>query len=573
MDEGSLLAFEISALDPDGTNPVLTGTNLPAGAAIVDHGNGTATFSWTPTYVQAGTFTNANIKATDSADSLWFDVEAISITVNDFNPPPVIATIGNKSVDENALLQFTVSAPDPDGTVPTLSASNVPIGASFVDNGNGAGTFTWTPTYAQSGTYTNVTFTATDGGAPQGDDESITITVNNVNRPPQLAAITNQSANENQILQVNVSATDPDGTVPVLSAANAPQGAIFTDNHNGTGTFVWSTGYFDAGVYPGVAIVATDAEDAALKDEKTFTITVNNVNRKPVINPVANSSANEGDTIEFVVSASDPDLNLPALGATDLPPGATFTDHADGTATFAWTADYTASNGSPYTVQFAASDGDKSASTSCTISIANVNLPVTLQPIGNQSAVEGEMLLFAVIGADPDATPAFHASNLPHGAQFLESQIAPYYLFSWTPDYHAAEHSPYLVTFSVTDGEFEQTEVVEIAVADAEAPGAINVTKPFAGSSWARKGKQKTKIKWQTTGSVGNKVSIELWRNGQYVSSIKGGTNNDGGFGWDIPNKMPTGDGYTVRVRSKDNPLIYGESGSFTILSGKNAQD
>ena len=479
----------------------------------------------------------------------------------------MLGAIGNKTVDENATLQFIVSATDPDGASPAMSATNVPSGASFVDNGNGTGTFTWVTDYVDAGVYANVTFKAQDNdSSPLNDTEPITIAVYNVNRAPKLAPIGNQSVDEGQILQVNVSATDADGTVPALGASNLPQGATFTDHHDGTGTFVWETDFFDAGTYPGVTIVAADAEDPNVKDQKTFPATVTNVNRTPVIDPVNDVAANEGDTISFLVTASDPDQTVPALSAVNVPPGASFADHGDGTATFAWHVDYTASAGSPFSVQFTAADGGKSAATSCSIAIANVNRPVTLETIGGKNAVEGQLISFAVIGSDPDTTPAVTATGLPQGAQFIEGAIGAR-AFYWTPDYHAAANSPYQVTFTVTDGEFFQSETVEIAVADAVAPGTITVTKPFAGSSLARTGPKKTKIKWESTGAVGDKVSVELRRNGELVAKIKGGTNNDGAFGWDIPAKMPAGGGYVVRVISKSNPLIYGDSGPFTMLS------
>ena len=39
------------------------------------------------------------------------------------NQPPVLASIGNKSVNEAQALAFTVTATDPDATTPILSAS------------------------------------------------------------------------------------------------------------------------------------------------------------------------------------------------------------------------------------------------------------------------------------------------------------------------------------------------------------------------------------------------------------------------------------------------------------------
>ncbi len=92
------------------------------------------------------------------------------------NNPPVLAAIGPKTLNEGDVFSFGVTATDADaGDTVTLSASNLPSGAVFVDNGNRTGTFSWTPNPNQAGTYANVHFEVTDGTAT--DSEDITITV------------------------------------------------------------------------------------------------------------------------------------------------------------------------------------------------------------------------------------------------------------------------------------------------------------------------------------------------------------------------------------------------------------
>jgi len=66
------------------------------------------------------------------------------------NHAPELELIGNKSVNENELLSFQIVGNDPDGDPLTLMAVNLPDGAIF---NLGTKTFTWTPTYDQSGTY------------------------------------------------------------------------------------------------------------------------------------------------------------------------------------------------------------------------------------------------------------------------------------------------------------------------------------------------------------------------------------------------------------------------------------
>jgi len=93
------------------------------------------------------------------------------------NNPPILDPIGNKTVNEGDPLAFVVSASDPDGPAPlTLTASPLPNGATFTDNGDGTGDFSW-PNATPADSY-QVTFTASDAFNPPGvDSETITITV------------------------------------------------------------------------------------------------------------------------------------------------------------------------------------------------------------------------------------------------------------------------------------------------------------------------------------------------------------------------------------------------------------
>ncbi|MCX6834051.1 MAG: putative Ig domain-containing protein, partial [candidate division Zixibacteria bacterium] len=109
--------------------------------------------------------------------------------------PPELAPIGAQSVDENVLLTISVSATDGDFTTPVLSTSALPSGALFTDNLDGTGSFSWTPTYAQSGTY-NVTFYASDLVPPDVDSEIVAITVNDVPQAPVVTDIPNQTIAE-----------------------------------------------------------------------------------------------------------------------------------------------------------------------------------------------------------------------------------------------------------------------------------------------------------------------------------------------------------------------------------------
>jgi enterochelin esterase-like enzyme len=98
--------------------------------------------------------------------------------------PVWTATIGDKSVDENRKLTFTVpAAADTTGTVLTYSIDPLPAGASFDPETR---EFTWTPDYTQAGVYP-IAFKVSDG--ENVVSQEISITVNDVLVTDQIAGL------------------------------------------------------------------------------------------------------------------------------------------------------------------------------------------------------------------------------------------------------------------------------------------------------------------------------------------------------------------------------------------------
>ncbi|SYZ73927.1 hypothetical protein TRIP_C60197 [Candidatus Zixiibacteriota bacterium] len=285
------------------------------------------------------------------------------------NQPPVLNSIGPKSVGEASALNFGVSASDTDGDAITLSAAPLPNHATFTDNHNGTGSFSFSPDYTQAGSY-QVLFVASDGTL--ADSELVTITVTNTDRSPVLAAIGPKTVAEAANLHFGVSGTDPDGDPLSFTAAPLPANATFADNHNNTGTFDFNPNYDQAGSYPVLFIVS----DGTLADSEMVTITVTNVDRPPVLNPIGNKTVNEGATLAFDVTATDPDGDPPGLGSTFLPPHATFVDFGDGTGHFEFMPD--TSQAGLYNVTFYANDGFYIDSETITITVLNVEAAGTL---------------------------------------------------------------------------------------------------------------------------------------------------------------------------------------------------
>lgn len=253
IDENTVLSFSIFATDDEDDTITYSVVGLPPGASF---NKNSGAFFWTPGYAAAGTY---YVKFIATAKGLT-DSETIAITVNNINRPPILNSIGNKAVDENALLSFTISASDSDGDEISYSVVGLPPGASFNTN---SGVFSWTPSFTASGDY-SVVFMASDNVIT--DSETITITVGNVERAPVLDSIGSKVIDENSLLSFTTSATDPDGDSIIYSATGLPSGASFTT----TGTFSWTPSIGAAGTYD----VTFTAESKGLTDSETVTITV-----------------------------------------------------------------------------------------------------------------------------------------------------------------------------------------------------------------------------------------------------------------------------------------------------------
>jgi hypothetical protein len=390
------------------------------------------------------------------------------------NTPPGFVTIpSDPSIAEGELLSFRITATDADMDSLTLSASDLPPGADFFDNGDGTGDFDWTPDFGQDGNYP-VTFTVVDDSLEMGSASSqLTISVGNVNRPPSLAPIGAQVVGEGELLVFTVSASDPDLDALTLSGADLPTGATFTDNDDGTGEFRWTPTYDQAANFT-VTLMVTDAGSPAESDAQTFTISVGDVNRPPVLATIGNRSTDMGVQLNIPMTAADPDGDAVSLSAANLPEGARFDEMGVGTAEFIWTpsADQTGN----HAVTFTATDlGSPTAvdSEEITITVGVVNRPPELGAIGNRMVDAGSALDIIVTASDPDGDALTFAADVPDGATFVDLGDGTAE-FSWTPTSNQVGH--HSVRYTVVDDGSppeQNTQEIMISVGEINRPPAL----------------------------------------------------------------------------------------------------
>ncbi|MCS6988707.1 MAG: putative Ig domain-containing protein [Chloroherpetonaceae bacterium] len=468
--ENKAQTFALSASDPDAEDEgklVFKAVKLPQGATF---DGSTRMFSWTPTFEQAGNYVaefvvedqGLDYKLVPKPDFVLDDTMTVFIEVKQTNRPPAFAAIEPKTIKENEVLIFKTPASDPDredaGKL-SFSASNLPEGATYDTL---AQTFSWKPTYEQSGNYV-VSFRVVDtgiDGSPLSDVKEVPISVIHVNRPPKMDSVASKTGEENSPITFSVSGSDPDredaGKL-TISVDGLPKGATF-DGAN----FSWTPDFDQNGVYK---LTFTIKDPDGLKDSKSATIAVANTNRPPKFEPVNVSEARETQKLSFTLKAIDPDKEDEGklvYKAGELPKGAVFTPSNQ---TFVWTPTHEQSG--EYQLEFTVTDRGLAGTTTLQpnpekalsdklvvpIVVKPLNRKPKIEKVAAQTVGENEPLTIELKATDPDKEDegklAFSIANLPDGAKLEGNKLV------WTPSYEQA--GKYVLNAKVTDSGIDGT--------------------------------------------------------------------------------------------------------------------
>src|SRR5439155_499665 len=318
------------------------------------------------------------------------------------NLPPVLAQPSYLTVAESATASQALSATDADLNPLQFTKTNGPTFATVTTvnagNGTATGSIALAPGFNDAGVYT-VTVTASDGLA--SDARSFTIIVLNTNRAPALGVITDMTVIEFHTADQAISGTDADGDALSFSKTTGPAFMSVTTTSPGTGT---GTGTIH--LAPGSGTASTTAYSATVQASDGFavatrslTITVNNVNRAPVLTQPGNISVNEATTADRSLVANDADGDALTYSLVSGPTYATVTT-ASGTGNLHVAPGYDDAGTATATVQ--ASDGIANDQKSLTIEVNNVNRPPTMNPLSPMTVNEGGTADQALSASDPD---------------------------------------------------------------------------------------------------------------------------------------------------------------------------
>lgn len=398
------------------------------------------------------------VKFTDSRNGK-FGVANVSLCVPDIgnlNHAPVFTIVPTDTLTATvgrSPLYFRVKAYDSDLVAPKLTAANIPEHAEFksytYDGGNVECDFAFAPDYSQVNDTFHVTFIAVDAIDSRLADSAQVVIVVKLNSPPVLAHIGSKSVVEGANLHFDVTARDDDDDSIALAAVNRPGNSKFPSPLKGkstvTGTFDFNPDYTQSGVYDVTFIVS----DGALADSEIVVITVIDANRAPVLAAIGPKSVNEGATLSFNTSASDPDGTTPTMTAVNVPTNAAYTDSGNGTGTFMFSPSF--SQAGDYDVVFIASDGLLADSEVVSITVNNDNRPPSFTSVFRDTQiVEDDSFTLVVRATDIDNDPlTLSCLAKPKGSAFvLLGNGAGRFSFGST---WQDVDSNYVIIFSVSD--------------------------------------------------------------------------------------------------------------------------
>ena len=322
VSEQHLLAFGVTAFDPDGQTTTLLAFFKPPGATFVDNRNNTGSFDWTPASDQSGIYT-VQFRADDTFGGI--DNKNVAITVLNANAPPNLGPIADRLVDPGTMAILSLWATDDDGDPLTFRASGLPAWGEFTDYGDNTASIVLAPPMVTPPGTSTITVTVTDGIDPVSQSFQVTVTGTAVQHAPVLDPFAEPTVAEGASAVVALSAGDADGDA-LTWTSGLPSFATLTTLTSTPGSTTarldLAPGFCASGNYTATVGV----HDGALLDSRTFTIHVTDTPRTPAWSAPADGASVSlvvGSELSVDLAAADPDqecgaaVPLLSLAASD----------------------------------------------------------------------------------------------------------------------------------------------------------------------------------------------------------------------------------------------------------------
>lgn len=328
---------------------------------IADINSGLLTFAAAAENDYGESYDSFVFKVLDSAAEESVEEYTMTIDITNEGDAPVLGAIGDRAIDEDTEMSFTISASDADGDTLTfsmeeidfLSPSSTLDNSVLTDNGDGTADFSWTPFNEDVGLH-EVTFTVTDGTTDVS--ETVWLDVGNVNDDPILTDVENRQAFIDSVTGVGtefsyqLEVSDDDLNLEgqeTLSYSLTGNPAWLAVDNNGLMSGTPDGGAGEIG--NNYLITVTVSDLAGSSDADTFALSIlgNSAPELGSFTYVSPFNQNEIFTVDFTATDADGDAMTFSIvedsfvadyGTTStFDTSATLTDNGAGTASLSWT--------------------------------------------------------------------------------------------------------------------------------------------------------------------------------------------------------------------------------------------
>ncbi|MDP8240176.1 MAG: putative Ig domain-containing protein [Candidatus Hatepunaea meridiana] len=460
-----LFEYTIIVDDADIETITFSSLNLPEGAELNQK---TGRFSWTPNKSQIGDFiiTFTVNDAEGHTNSIDFKV-----TVNPVLHNPVFSEIGNKVIDIDKELSFTLKATDEDGDIVIFSCPNPPKDATLNAT---TGVFTWTPTVGQEGKHL-LTFIVSDSNK-KTDEKLITIVVSEVDYNPVLSDISKITIDEEEKFEYQLQVRNSNLYENLtFSCSDLTDEASLNAE---TGLFLWTPNMNQAGKTKTFSFTVRD--ENGNEDTKIMTIKVKDIEHAPILKSIGTKSATVDRELRIIVEATDKDNDLLTFTykskSTPFVRDKTYKNSAE----FTWTPGSNEEITKGGQVRFIVTDetGEKSFE-DINIIVGGEKHPPEFESIKPMEIKEGDTLSFSIHATDQDGGVLNYVfKGIKPNSATLDIRTGK---FSWKPEhtYTDKNEKQVIIEFRVIDETgLENVTNVNIKVIDTIDP--LDIKRQFA---------------------------------------------------------------------------------------------
>ena len=310
------------------------------------------------------------------------------------------------------------------------------------------------------------------------ESNTFTVTVRPVNDPPVLAQPPRQVAVEKTPFRMTVNARDVDTDLDPNEKLTFSDNTTLFEIDPSTGVIAFTPRQDQVGSH---SIQVAVLDQAGTTDRRNFTLDIQDADDPPVLGPIPDLVATQGQPFTFRASASDPDLPYgdwlnftddcglfvigPTTGLIDFLPA------VKDVGTYRVTVTVVDSDGLSSTRTFALTVLN---------TIGNLDRPPAIEAIANQTAVEGQPFSLSVRASDPDTGAGDTLSFTDDCALF---DIDTSGRMAFTPQYQDA--GAYNVTVTVRDRDGLSAETMfRLSVLSVNHPPVITGLSPPDGANF-----------------------------------------------------------------------------------------